>query len=155
MGSKRFSWRMTSQLPVDAPRADHSVEPSPDVEPIHDRMPLVLEDANLARGGTGRSDRPASATARRGFEVPCPGSGISRPTMIARTESQPEIRSYGTATMHFRARALAVRWPYSSARYRFDAYATPIGRAASSTSPRFCILPSGPRIGRCGSVTRP
>ena len=53
--------------------------------------------------------------------------------MIAGTESQPEIRSYGTAAMCFRA--LAARWPYGSVRYRFDAYATPIGRAGSGAGP--------------------
>jgi hypothetical protein len=53
--------------------------------------------------------------------------------MIAGTESQPEIRSYGTAAMRFRA--LAARWPCGSVRYRFDAYATLIGRAGSGAGP--------------------
>jgi hypothetical protein len=73
--------------------------------------------------------------------------------MIAGTESQPEIRSYGTAALRFRA--LAAQWPYGCVRYHFDAYARPIGRAGSGASLALTSCRPAPESGGCEWVTRP
>ena len=73
--------------------------------------------------------------------------------MIAGTESLPEIRDHDGEPIRFRASA--ARRLYGSVRYRFDAYARPIGRAGSGASLALTSCRPAPESGGCEWVTRP
>jgi hypothetical protein len=70
--------------------------------------------------------------------------------MIAGAESLPEIRDHDGEPIRFRAWRL-----YGSVRYRFDAYARPIGRAGSAASLALTSCRAAPESGRRGWVIRP